>query len=185
MLIDIRKLFKIFNVGDVLRAFSTNPFQILKKLNCNIYVIDFGISFIFNIKVLVDDKCFDFNPSNLLISYPISLFLRDPPFFPILNILPKYSGSDYKILDEVLMTHKYLVQWCSGQDSDPHKIMTYAQTIKSFCHLGTIPEAARSEDFRSDNSDASSHLGVYHFPEPSKAPTRKLSGDYYYSATYN
>ena len=47
-----------------------DPFQILKKLNYNIYVIDFGISFIFNIEDLVNYKSFDFNPSNFLIDEP-------------------------------------------------------------------------------------------------------------------
>ena len=65
--IDIWKLFKTFNVGDViLLANSTDPFQILKKLNCHIYVIDFGISSIFNIEDLVDYKYFDFIPGNSL-----------------------------------------------------------------------------------------------------------------------
>ena len=36
---------------------------------------------------------------------------------------------------------------CSGQDSDPHKIMTRAQATKSLSHLGTIPGVApHSED---------------------------------------
>jgi len=69
--IDISKLFKTFNFGDViLRAFSINSFQILKKLNCNVYVIDFGISFIFNIDNPVDYKEFDFNPTNFFIDKP-------------------------------------------------------------------------------------------------------------------
>jgi len=67
--IDIRELFKTFNVGDVvLHAYSTDPFQILKKLKYDAYVInhfkDFSISSILNIKDLVDYKCVDFNPNN-------------------------------------------------------------------------------------------------------------------------
>ena len=38
--IDIRKRFKTFNVGDDLHACITDPFQILKKLGGNAYVID-------------------------------------------------------------------------------------------------------------------------------------------------
>jgi len=50
--IDIRKLFKTFNIGDViLLACSTDPFQILKKLNCHVYVIDFGISLFSILKI--------------------------------------------------------------------------------------------------------------------------------------
>jgi len=76
--IDIKKLFKTFNVGDViLLANSIDPFQILKKLNCHIYVIDFGISSIFNIEDLMDYKSFNFNSSNFFIDEP---FLRDFPF---------------------------------------------------------------------------------------------------------
>jgi len=62
--IDIRKLFKTFNVDVILLACSSDPFQILRKLNCHVYVIDFGISSIFNIEYLVDHKGFDFNPRN-------------------------------------------------------------------------------------------------------------------------
>jgi len=73
--IDNRKLFKTFTVGYVvLHAFSTDPFQILKKLNCNAYVIylskDFSISSAFNIENLVDYKGIDFNPSNFFIDEP-------------------------------------------------------------------------------------------------------------------
>ena len=69
--IDIRKLFKTFNVGDViLLSCSIDPFQILTKLNCHVYVIDFGISFIFNIKDLMENKNFDFNSTNFLINEP-------------------------------------------------------------------------------------------------------------------
>ena len=81
---DVRKGFKIFNVGDyvmirirlerfppetlkTLHACSAGPFQILKKLNNNTYVFDvsqdFGISFTFNIEDLVDYKGPDFNLS--------------------------------------------------------------------------------------------------------------------------
>ena len=69
--IDIKKLFKTFNVGDViLLVCSTMQFQNLKKLNYNVYVINFDIRFIFNIEDLVDFKNFNFNPSKFFIDEP-------------------------------------------------------------------------------------------------------------------
>jgi len=57
--IDIRKLFKTFSIGDlILLVCSTDSFQILKKLNCHVYDINFGISSIFNIEDLLDYKRF-------------------------------------------------------------------------------------------------------------------------------
>jgi len=74
---DVRKRLITFNVGDYMKVRirparfppgivkklhvrSNGPFQILKKLNDNVYVIDlnqdFGISFTFNIEDLVDYK---------------------------------------------------------------------------------------------------------------------------------
>ena len=51
-------------------ASSAGPFQILKKLNENAYVIDFsqdfGISSTFNIEDLIDYKGPDFYPNNPL-----------------------------------------------------------------------------------------------------------------------
>jgi len=76
--IDIRKLFKIFNVGDViLLACSTDSLQILRKLNCHVYIIDFGISSTFNIENLVDYKGPNSNPNNPSDDDLLSLFLRD------------------------------------------------------------------------------------------------------------
>ena len=110
--IDIRKLFKTFNVGDViLLNCSTDLFQILKKLNC-IYVINFDISSIFNIEDLVDYKCFDFNPNNFFIDEPSPepIFER-PSIPPISNILLNTVDRIDKILDdEIIMICKYLVR---------------------------------------------------------------------------
>ena len=60
---DDRNRLNTFNVGDVqkLHAYSSDPFQILMKLNDNIYVInlfiDFGINSTFKIDYLEDYKC--------------------------------------------------------------------------------------------------------------------------------
>ena len=88
--IDIRKLFKTINVGDViLLACSSDPFQILRKLNCHVYVIAFGISSIFNIEDLVDYRGFDFNPSSFFIDEPSPEPIFERPSIPsISNILP-------------------------------------------------------------------------------------------------
>ena len=60
---DDRNKLNTFNVGDVIQKFyacSSDPFQILMKLNYDIYIIDlpidFGISSTFNIDCLVDCK---------------------------------------------------------------------------------------------------------------------------------
>jgi len=55
-----RNTLKTFYIGDVkqLNACNADPFQILKKLNGNVYAINFfiniGISFTFNVEYLVD-----------------------------------------------------------------------------------------------------------------------------------
>ena len=64
-----------------LHARSAGPFQILKKLNDNTYVIDlsknFDINSTFNVKDLVDHKGPDFNQNtHWLISLHSSLFFK-------------------------------------------------------------------------------------------------------------
>jgi len=89
--VDIRKKYKTFNVGDYmmvricpkrfppetvkkLHARNARRFKVLNKLNNNTYVIDlskdFGITYTFNVKDLVDYKGLDFNPSNSLVDKP-------------------------------------------------------------------------------------------------------------------
>jgi len=54
---DVRNILETFNVGEVVKKLhsrSAEPFQILNKLNDNVYVIDFGISSTLNVKNLVD-----------------------------------------------------------------------------------------------------------------------------------
>ena len=73
----VRNILKTPNVGDVkkLHACSADLFQILNKLNDNVYVIDFGIISSLNVKDLLDYKGLDFV---LLVDERLllSLFLR-------------------------------------------------------------------------------------------------------------
>ena len=91
----------------------------MKKLSCHVFAIKFGISYIFNIEDLVDCEGFDFNPSNfLLMSHPMSLFLRDF-ILPIPNILLTIVNQiDIILDDEVIMTRKYLVRWKGRELND-------------------------------------------------------------------
>jgi len=123
--IDVRKQFKIFNVGDIISlACSTDPFQILKKLTCHVYVIDIDISSIFNIEYLVDYKAFDFNPSNFFIDEPSPEPIFQRPSIPLIpNILPNIVDQIDKILnDESIMTCKHLVRWKGRAPTDPNRL---------------------------------------------------------------
>jgi len=74
----------------------------------------------------------------------------------------------------------------SGQDFDPHKIMTRVQVTKSLCHLGTIPEVIpRFEDISapitpmlaaiSESIPSRRHPRLRHEDSPKSAATRSLT----------
>jgi len=76
---DARSRLKAFNVSYVvkkLHACRTDPFQILKKLNDNVYVIDLSISSTFSIEDLVDYNGLDLIP------------LVDEPFYQPIFLEP-------------------------------------------------------------------------------------------------
>ena len=94
-----------------LYAHSARPFQILKKLNDNAYIIvfpqDFGISSTFNIVDLVDYNGPDFNPNNPLNDEPSLEPISERDSLPPLpNILPNTVNQIDKIVDNKIITTK-------------------------------------------------------------------------------
>jgi len=95
----LSKRFKTFNIGDDLHTCITGPFQILKKLDNNAYVIDlsesFGVRSTFNIEGIMDYKCPDFNPSNLLVDEPFYEPISERLSLPSLSNIYQYNTSSW------------------------------------------------------------------------------------------
>jgi len=113
---------KWFPPGTVKKLFAhgAGPFQVIKRINDNAYVLNlserFGISPIFNVEDLTAYKGQDFNPSNPLLDEPTQDLTSEGPFLPSLSNLPPYA-TEYiaKITeDEIIFTtdggiRRYLV----------------------------------------------------------------------------
>ena len=96
-----------------MHACSVDPFQILNKLNDNIYVIDFGISSTLNVNDLMDCKGLDFI---LLFGEPSLEHTFESPLPQLQDILPNRADKVDKILDDEIITtsdggtRRYLVR---------------------------------------------------------------------------
>jgi len=122
---DVRNILNFFNAGEVvkkLNACSANIFQILNKLNDNVYVINFDSSTL-NVKDLVDYKGVDFI---LLVDEPFP-----EPIFeslslpPLQDILLNTTNKVDKILDDEIITtncdggtQRYLILWKGTAPTD-------------------------------------------------------------------
>jgi len=86
-----------FLLGTVkkLHAREAGPFEVMKRINDNTYVLnlpeDFGISPIFNVEDLVVYKGPDFNPINPLLDEPTQDLTSKGPSLPSLPNLPPYA----------------------------------------------------------------------------------------------
>ena len=85
-------------------------FQILKKLNDSVYVIDLlkdlSISSTVNVEDLIDYKGSHFNPSESLVDeHELESVFKSPTLPPLSNILPITARKINKILeDEIIAT---------------------------------------------------------------------------------
>jgi len=120
---DDRNKLNTFNVGDVIQKFyacSSDPFQILMKLNYDIYIIDlpidFGVSSTFNIYYLVDYKCF-INIIPLVDEFSHESIFESPFLSPLSDILSYTICQVDKFLNDKIITtqvggiQKYLICW--------------------------------------------------------------------------
>ena len=143
---DLHRKVKRFEVGDYvivrirserfppgtvkkLHARGAGPFEVIKRINDNAYVLDlpegFGISPIFNIEDLVAYKGPDFNPNNPLLDEPTQDLTSEGPSLPPLPNIPPYAAEqiDKIIEDEIISTtdggtRRYLVHWKGKPKSD-------------------------------------------------------------------
>jgi len=73
-----------------LHARGAGPFEVMKRINDNAYVLylleGFGINLIFNVEDLVAYKGPDFNSSNPLLDEPTQDLTSEGPFLPPLPI---------------------------------------------------------------------------------------------------
>ena len=104
---DNRNRLNTFNISDVqkLHACSSDPFQVLMKLNDNIYIIDLSIDFdicsIFNIDCLVYYKGLDVIP---LVDEPSYELIFESSFLsPLPDILPYITCQVDKFLDDKII----------------------------------------------------------------------------------
>ena len=188
---DLHQKFKRFKLGDYvmvrihserflsgtikeLHARGAGPFEVMKKINDNAYVLNlpegFDISSIFNVEDLVVYKGLDFNPSNPLLDKPTQDLTSEGPFLPPLPNLPPYVAEqiDKIIDDEIISTtdggiRRCLVHWKGKLESgdtwldredmqrlDSNALEQYESsrdthsTGSSFSHPGRIDEDTRA-----------------------------------------
>ena len=108
---------------------STEPFQILKKINSNAYVVDlpldFGISCTFNVEDLVPYRSTFDTPSDPFVDEPSQDLLSESPPLPSLPSKLSYATKNIdSILDDQIIstrdggTRRYLIKWTGKSDSE-------------------------------------------------------------------
>ena len=112
-----------------LHACGAGPFEVLKRINNNTYVLNlpegFGISPIFTVEDMIMYKDLDFNSSNPLLDEPTQDLTSKGPSLPPLPNLPPYAAEqiDKMIEDEIISTTDggtrwYLVHWKEKPEFD-------------------------------------------------------------------
>ena len=112
-----------------LHARSAEPFQIIKKINSNTYVVDlppdFGISCTFDIEDLVPYRgTFDI-PSDSFVDEPTQDLFSASPLLPPLSPKLSYASEniDSILFDQIVSTRdegtrRYLIKWKGRPDSE-------------------------------------------------------------------